>query len=107
MEEVRRIMAEINSLNGNMLDLVGKKQSLANVNRFLITKEYHEMKAKIHNRLLDLVDLSILDSLDEATLRQEIKKLVERIMGDDGNSVPLNYLEREKLYSEIQDEVLG
>ncbi len=107
MKEVRRIMAEINSLNGNLLDIVGRKQSLANVNRFLIIKEYHEMKAKIHNRLLDLVDLSILDSLDEATLRQEIKKLVERIMGDDGNSVPLNYLEREKLYSEIQDEVLG
>ncbi len=100
-------MAEINSSNGDFLDIVGRKQPLVDVNRFLITKEYHEMKAKIHNRLLDLVDLSILDSLDEATLRQEIKKLVEKILGDDGNSVPLNYLEREKLYSEIQDEVLG
>jgi pilus assembly protein CpaF len=107
MNEVKRIMAEINSLNGNLLDIVGRKQSLANVNRYLITKEYHDMKAKIHNRLLDIVDLSIIDSLDEATLRQEIKKLVERIMGDDGNNFPLNYLERERLYSEIQDEVLG
>ncbi len=107
MEGVKRIMAELSSLNGNFLDIVGKKPSLAAMNKFLITKEYHELKAKIHNRLLDLVDLSILDSLDEVTLRQEIKKLVERIMGDDGQNVPLNLLEKERLYSEIQDEVLG
>ena len=100
-------MPEIKTLNGGILNGVVKRQSLASLNKSLITKEYHELKAKIHDRLLDLVDLTIIDSLDEATLRQEIKKLVERIMADDGINFPLNLIEREKLFSEIHDEVLG
>jgi len=75
--------------------------------RFLITKEYYEMKTRIHDRLLDLIDLSLIDSLDEPVLRQEIRKLVERILLENNNSVPLNNNEREILFREIQDEVLG
>jgi pilus assembly protein CpaF len=100
-------MANIKTLNGWNLNGGGGIQSLAAVNRYLITKEYHELKTKIHDRLLNMVDLTIIDTLDEATLKQEIKRLVERIMADDGQSVPLNLAERERLYGEIQDEVLG
>ena len=100
-------MPEIKTLKDGILNGVAKRQSLASLNKSLITKEYHELKAKIHDRLLDLVDLTIIDSLDETTLRQEIKKLVERIMADDGLNFPLNLIEREKLFSEIHDEVLG
>ena len=100
-------MQEIRTLNGGILKDGTRRQSLASLNKSLVTKEYHELKAKIHGRLLDLVDLTIIDSLDEATLKQEIKKLVERIMTEDGITFPLNLLEREKLFSEIHDEVLG
>jgi len=75
--------------------------------RFLITKEYYELKTRIHDRLLDLIDLSLIDSLDEPVLRQEIRKLVERILLENNNPVPLNFNEREILFREIQDEVLG
>lgn len=67
--------------------------------------EYHELKSKIHNRLLDMLDLSLLDSLDQQVLRQEINKLVEQILADE--MVPLNFRERERLVKEVQDEVLG
>jgi pilus assembly protein CpaF len=75
--------------------------------QFLITKEYYELKTRIHDRLLTLIDLSLIDSLDEAMLRQEIRRLVERILMEDKNSFPLNYNERERLFKEIQYEVMG
>jgi len=75
--------------------------------QFLITKEYYELKTRIHDRLLSLIDLSLIDSLDEAMLRQEIRRLVERILMEDKNSIPLNYNERERLFKEIQYEVMG
>lgn len=75
--------------------------------RFLITNEYFELKTRIHDRLLDLVDLSLIDTLDQQMLRQEITKLVERILSEEKDTIPLNYNERERLYREIQDEVLG
>ncbi len=77
------------------------------LDRFLITKEYYELKTRIHDRLLSLIDLSLLDSLDEAMTRQEIRRLVERILAEDKNSIPLNYNERERLFKEIQYEVMG
>jgi pilus assembly protein CpaF len=77
------------------------------LDRFLITKEYYELKTRIHDRLLNMIDLSLLDSLEENILRQEIRKLVERILAEDKNSVPLNFSERERLFKEIQYEVTG
>ncbi|MGQ9646625.1 MAG: CpaF family protein [Thermodesulfobacteriota bacterium] len=75
--------------------------------QFLITKEYYELKTRIHDRLLSLIDLSLIDSLDEAMLRQEIRRLVERILMEDKTTIPLNYNERERLFKEIQYEVMG
>jgi pilus assembly protein CpaF len=65
------------------------------------------LKTRIHDRLLSLIDLSLIDSLDEAMLRQEIRRLVERILIEEKNSIPLNYNERERLFKEIQYEVMG
>jgi pilus assembly protein CpaF len=72
---------------------------------YLVGSEYQELKSRIHDRLLDLLDFSLLDSLDRQALRQEIVKLVEQIMT--GETVPLNSRERERLVKEVQDEVLG
>ncbi len=75
--------------------------------RLTPTKEYYELKTRIHDRLLDTIDLTLLDSLDKHILRREIGKLVERILHDEKKIVPLNLQERERLIVEIQDEVLG
>ena len=63
--------------------------------------EYQELKSRVHNRLLDLLDFSLLDSLDRPLLRQEIVKLVEQILG--GETVPLNSRERERLVGLLRD----
>ena len=72
-----------------------------------IPEEYFELKTKIHDRLLDLMDLSLLDELDHDILRFEIRHLVERILLEGNDHIPLNLTEREKLFGEIENEVLG
>lgn len=74
---------------------------------FPATKEYNEMKTNVHNRLVELLDLSLIDSLDQRVLKQEIRKLTEKIIHEGPMGIPLNLEERERFYKEIQDEVLG
>jgi pilus assembly protein CpaF len=72
-----------------------------------VPEEYFELKTKIHDRLLDLIDLSLIETLDQNALKSEIRDLSESVLREAGNGMPLNFQEREKLFEEIQDEVLG
>lgn len=72
-----------------------------------VSNEYYELKTRIHDRLIDLMDLTLLDSYDETTLAPQIRRLVEQILREEENRVPINLGEREKLFREIQDEVFG
>jgi len=72
-----------------------------------IGDEYFELKTKIHDRLLDLVDLSVIETLDSDVLKSQIRTLVERILGEENIRVALNLSERARLFTEIQDEVMG
>ena len=69
--------------------------------------EYFDFKAQIHDRLLDLIDLSLLDRLDRETLTKQIRQVVEKILREETFKLPLNLAEREKIFTEIIDEVLG
>jgi pilus assembly protein CpaF len=72
-----------------------------------VPDEYFEFKARIHDRLLDLIDLSLIDKLDRETLSSKIRQVVEKILREKSFALPLNLAEREKIFSEILDEVLG
>ena len=93
---------------------VMKKEEAAPINtknlgigsQMMVSNEYHELKTRMHNRLLDLIDLSLINGLDETRIKQEIRRLMERLLQED-NGFPLNAAEREKFFREIQDEVLG
>jgi len=69
--------------------------------------DYNEMKTKVHNRLLEIMDLSVLDTIEPDLLRREIRRLTEKILSEDKIGIPLNYEEKELFYTEILDEVLG
>jgi len=68
---------------------------------------YNELKSRVHDRLIDILDLSIVDSLDKESSRREIRKVIQGIISEDGFAMPLNSQEREQFLREIQDEVLG
>jgi pilus assembly protein CpaF len=72
-----------------------------------IPEEYFAFKTRIHDRLLDLIDLSLVDSIDTEVLKSQIRVIVEKILKEDGFHMPLNLTEREMLLREIQDEIMG
>ena len=72
-----------------------------------LSDEYFDLKSRIHDRLLDMVDLSKMDRMDPLFLKPEMNKIVDKILQEDSHSLPLNAFEREKLYDEILHEVLG
>jgi pilus assembly protein CpaF len=72
-----------------------------------LREEYFELKTKIHDRLLDVMNLSVIETMDPESLRQEILQLVENILKQEANNFPLNAAERDRLLVEIQDEILG
>jgi pilus assembly protein CpaF len=86
-------------INLQSMGLIGK------TNR--VPEEYFELKTIIHDRLLDLVDLSVIDTLDRESLKSQIRLLVEKILREDMTAIPLNSIETELLITEIQDEVMG
>jgi pilus assembly protein CpaF len=72
-----------------------------------LPQEYFELKSRIHNRLLEIIDLSIAEKLDKETLRSQIRQVVEKILCEESSSLPLNLSERERIFTEVLDEVLG
>ncbi|UCF82898.1 MAG: CpaF family protein [Desulfobacteraceae bacterium] len=77
------------------------------VPRKYMPEEYFELKNKIHDRLLNIIDLSLIDSIDQKILKSQIRAIAEKILRDESNSMPLNAVERENLFREIQYEVIG
>lgn len=68
---------------------------------------FFEIKTRIHDRLLDLLDLSLLDRLEENEMRAEIAKAAEGLLWEEFQNAPLNLAERKRMLGEIQDEVVG
>jgi pilus assembly protein CpaF len=66
---------------------------------------YQELKSRIHRRLLDRLDLSNLARIPQETLEAEIGRAVEGLV--QGESMPLNRSERERLIAEVLHETLG
>ena len=77
------------------------------VTKKFLPEEFFELKANIHNRLLDIVDLAVIDRMDRATLTVQIRSVVEKLLKEDPAGFPLNLQEREKIFEEIVDEVTG
>ncbi len=73
----------------------------------ILPEEYFDFKSRIHDRMLDLVDLSMLDRVDPDMLKPELRAVVDKILKEDPSAIPLNAQEKAKLLAEILDEVLG
>jgi pilus assembly protein CpaF len=84
-----------------------RTHTLAVNHGFVTTNEYQELKISLQNKLLDIIDLKRLDTVEKSQLRQEIRRLTERVLSEEKNQVPLNFQERERLLKDIEDEVMG
>ncbi len=70
-----------------------------------VINTYQALKSRIHRKLIDKLDLSNLDDIDDKQLRTEIGKIVEALVKTEG--FPLNKDEEVRLINEIQNEMLG
>ncbi|MDY0961150.1 CpaF family protein [Massilia sp. CFBP9026] len=68
-------------------------------------RAYHQLKARIHEALLDRVDLESMQRLNQDQIRQELRLLVERLLEEE--MVVINDAERKTLTRDIQNEMLG
>ncbi len=66
---------------------------------------YKALKERIHLKLLDVVDLAVLETLAPDALRHEIAAMVERLLQEE--QAVINDAERGSLIRDIQHEMLG
>jgi pilus assembly protein CpaF len=85
-------------LNGDAVVMLRPQSGLSQAN-------YQSLKVGIHQKLLDSVDLSIMESLSPGRLKEEIAGLVEKLIAEEGAVV--NDAERRSLVQDIQNEMLG
>src|SRR5687768_5108769 len=67
--------------------------------------EYESLKRRIHNKLVDKLDLTKVGDLQGDVLRAEIRLVVEHLC--DSEDTLLNRNERDRLIEEVLDETLG
>jgi pilus assembly protein CpaF len=68
-------------------------------------RAYHQLKSRIHEALLDRIDLESMQRLNGDQIRQELRMLVERLLEEE--MVVINDAERKMLTRDIQNEMLG
>jgi pilus assembly protein CpaF len=64
-----------------------------------------EWKGRIHSRLLEVIDLSLIGTLGDDQARIQIREISQRLMTEE--SAPLNVEQRKRVIQRIEDEVLG
>ncbi|HYM19271.1 MAG TPA: CpaF family protein [Micropepsaceae bacterium] len=63
------------------------------------------LKVHLHEKLLTMLNLSVLDKVTRDELRRELAPLIRTILSEDG--IALNTIEYHQLVDEVLDEVLG
>ncbi len=70
-----------------------------------LTAQETEWKQRINERLLSVLDLSLIDSVDADSAREEIRSIVDRLLTEE--SAPLSRRQRQLIIERIEDEVMG
>ena len=70
-----------------------------------LTATEREHKDLLYQRLLKVMDLSLIGSLEDRDARRQIREICERLMSE--QEVPLNLASRQRVVRRIEDEVLG
>ena len=68
-------------------------------------RQEREWKQRIHDQLMQVMDLSLLGSVDENEARAQIREICQRLLSE--HAVPLNVTARQRIIKEIEDEILG
>jgi len=69
------------------------------------SSRYTELKMTLHRRLLDMINLPVIDKMAPEEFRREIGEMVRELLVAENR--PLNLTERMQLVNDVLDELLG
>ena len=64
-----------------------------------------DAKLRVHNKLIDELDLSMLDKLDETEMKRQVRRLVTEIVREE--RIPMNQAEVAQFADSVYDEMTG
>ncbi len=70
-----------------------------------IRQQYLELRANVHRKLLNRLNLEALSQTDRSRAETEIRSLLTQLLADE--PTPLSLTERETLFAEVIDDVFG
>ena len=70
-----------------------------------LTDQELEWKQRINAKLLDILDLSLIETIGDDKARIEIRETANRLLAEEG--APLSLRQRQNVVKCIEDEVLG
>src|SRR5215207_4502352 len=68
-------------------------------------QQYLDLRAAVHRKLLNRLNLEALAVTDRARAESEIRTLLSQLLSEE--ATPLNISERETLFGEVLDDVFG
>ena len=70
-----------------------------------VRQQYLELRASVHRKLLNRLNLEALAQTDRSRAETEIRALLTQLLADE--PTPLSLTERETLFAEVIDDVFG
>src|SRR5579871_834521 len=70
-----------------------------------VSRQYAELKANVHRKLLNRLNLEALAQADRQRAESEIRTLLAELLSEE--NIPISLGEREGLFSELVDDVFG
>ena len=84
---------------------MAQREDIPEQSKFLKLDVYQNLKAKIHRKLIERLDFSSIDLIDQDILGREIGKIVELLVAEE--STPLSGPEKDSLVVDIMHETFG
>lgn len=69
------------------------------------THNYQDLKDRLHQRVIDLLDMNAIGKMSQDVVTDQLTKLIEQLIQQE--SVPLNQRERAQITQDVLHEVLG
>lgn len=84
---------------------MAKREDIPEQSKFLKLDVYQNLKSKIHRKLIERLDFTSIDLIDQDILGREIGRIVETLISEE--STPLSAPERDSLIVDIMHETFG
>ena len=68
-------------------------------------QDLQELRARVHRILINRLDLSKMEKLDPLIMQADVRRAIDRIL--DEENVPLSGLERERVQTDVINELFG